>query len=165
MTSKVDFSTTPSLKNKKLPLALVFIEGGTFTMGKVQDDPMHDWNNTPTQQHVQSYYMDESEVTNVNYLMYLDYLKTVYPPSDPNYANIYKGALPDTLVWRNRLGYTEMMVNNYLRNPAFGNYPVVGVSWIQAVEYASWRSDRVAEMSLQKAGYLERDSTVHCRSR
>jgi hypothetical protein len=24
------------------------VEGGTFTMGKVQDDVMHDWNNTPT---------------------------------------------------------------------------------------------------------------------
>ena len=24
---------------------LVFVEGGTFTMGRVQDDPMHDWNN------------------------------------------------------------------------------------------------------------------------
>ena len=24
---------------------LVFIEGGTFTMGRVQDDVMHDWNN------------------------------------------------------------------------------------------------------------------------
>lgn len=152
------FQYNTQFKEQETPPGTIFIEGGTFTMGKVQDDPMHDWNNTPTQQHVQSYYMDESEVTNVNYLMYLDYLKTVYPPSDPNYINIYKGALPDTLVWRNRLGYTEMMVNNYLRNPAFGNYPVVGVSWIQAVEYASWRSDRVAEMSLQKAGYLERDS-------
>jgi hypothetical protein len=30
----------------------------------VQDDVMHDWNNTPTQQHVQSFYMDETEVTN-----------------------------------------------------------------------------------------------------
>jgi hypothetical protein len=34
-------------------------------MGKVQDDVMHDWNNTPTQQHVQSFYMDETEVTNL----------------------------------------------------------------------------------------------------
>jgi len=34
---------------------LVFIEGGTFTMGKVQDDVMHDWNNTPNQQHIQSW--------------------------------------------------------------------------------------------------------------
>ena len=51
-------------------------------MGKVQDDPMHDWNNTPNQQHIQSFYMDETEVTNKMYLIYLDYLKTVYPPDD-----------------------------------------------------------------------------------
>ena len=35
------------------------------------------------------------------------------------------GALPDTLVWRNKLGYAEEMVNSYLRHPAFSDYPVV----------------------------------------
>lgn len=152
------FQYNTNYKEQETPPGTAFIEGGTFTMGKVQDDPMHDWNNTPTQQHIQSFYMDETEVTNSSYLMYLDYLKTVYPPDDPNYSLIYKGALPDTLVWRNRLGYNEMMTENYLRHPAYGNYPVVGVSWIQAVEYANWRTDRVAEMALQSAGYLKRDS-------
>ncbi|MCD2259735.1 gliding motility lipoprotein GldJ [Psychroserpens luteolus] len=137
---------------------LVFIEGGTFTMGKVQDDVMHDWNNSPNQQHVQSFYMDESEVTNKMYTEYLDWIKRTYPPEEENYRLIYEGALPDTLVWRNRLGYAEMMTENYLRHPGYGEYPVVGVSWIQAVEFASWRTDRVAEMDLQNAGYLERDS-------
>jgi hypothetical protein len=30
-----------------------------ITMGKVEDDVMHSWN-SPTQQHVQSFYMDET---------------------------------------------------------------------------------------------------------
>ena len=132
---------------------LVFVEGGTFTMGRVQDDVMHDWNNTPTQQHVQSFYMDETEVTNLMYLEYLDYLKNVYPPSEARYRDIYNGALPDTLVWRNRLGYNETMTNNYLRHPAYANYPVVGVSWIQAVEFSDWRTDRVNELRLEKEGF------------
>ena len=132
---------------------LVFVEGGTFTMGRVQDDVMHDWNNSPTQQHVQSFYMDETEVTNLMYLEYLDYLKRVYPPSEERYRNIYIGALPDTLVWRNRLGYNETMTNNYLRHPAYANYPVVGVSWIQAVEFSKWRTDRVNELRLEKEGF------------
>ncbi|SOC80686.1 protein involved in gliding motility GldJ [Salinimicrobium sediminis] len=132
---------------------LVFVEGGTFTMGRVQDDVMHDWNNSPTQQHVQSFYMDETEVTNLMYLEYLDYLKRVYPPSEERYRNIYHGALPDTLVWRNRLGYNETMTNNYLRHPAYANYPVVGVSWIQAVEFSKWRTDRVNELRLEKEGF------------
>ncbi len=135
---------------------LVFVEGGTFTMGKVQDDVMHDWNNSPNQQHVQSFYIDETEVTNGMYLEYLDYLKKVFPPEEENYRNIYKGALPDTLVWRNRLGFNETMTENYLRHPAYANYPVVGVSWIQAVEYANWRSNRVNELILEEQGYTAR---------
>ena len=54
-----------------------------------------------------------------------------------------------------------MMTENYLRHPGYGEYPVVGVSWIQAVEYANWRTDRVAEMALQKAGYLKRDAQLY----
>jgi gliding motility-associated lipoprotein GldJ len=122
-------------KKQETGPGLVFVEGGTFTMGKVQDDVMHDWNNTPTQQHVQSFYMDETEVTNFMYLEYLDWLKQVFPPTEENYKNIYEGASPDTLVWRNRLGYNETMTNNYLRHPSYANYPVVGVNWIQAVEF------------------------------
>jgi gliding motility-associated lipoprotein GldJ len=58
------------------------------------------------------------------------------------------------------LGSAEILVENYLRHPAYRNYPVVGVSWLQANEYAKWRSNRVAEMALQKEGYLKRDSNI-----
>jgi gliding motility-associated lipoprotein GldJ len=154
------FQYNTKFKEQETAPGLVFVEGGTFTMGKVQDDVMHDWNNSPNQQHVQSFYMDETEVTNMMYLEYLDWVKRVYPPNDPKFSAIYYGALPDTLVWRNRLGYSEVLVENYLRHPAYGNYPVVGVSWLQATQYAKWRSDRVAEMGLQKEGYLEKGSNV-----
>ncbi len=152
------FQYNTNFKEQETAPGLVFIEGGTFTKGKVQDDVMHDWNNTPTQQHVQSFYMDETEVTNVMYLEYLDWIKRVYPPTDDNFRAIYHGALPDTLVWRNRLGFNEIMTENYLRHPGYAEYPVVGVSWIQAVEFANWRSDRVNEFYLEKAGYLKRDA-------
>ena len=154
------FQYNTNFKEQETAPGLVFVEGGTFTMGKVQDDVMHDWNNSPNQQHVQSFYMDETEVTNLMYLEYLDYIKRVYPPDNPDFKAIYNGAVPDTLVWRNRLGYSEMMVENYLRHPAYRNYPVVGVSWMQAVEFANWRSDRVAEIGLQEEGYLKKDSNI-----
>ena len=151
------FQYNSDFKEQETAPGLVFVEGGTFTKGKVQDDVMHDWNNTPTTQHVQSFYMDETEVTNVMYLEYLDYLKSVYPPEDPKYTNIYVGALPDTLVWRNRLGYNETMTNNYLRHPAYAEYPVVGVNWVQATQFAEWRTDRVNEAMLEREGYLADD--------
>ena len=152
------FQHNTDYKEQETAPGLVFVEGGTFTKGKVQDDVMHDWNNTPTAQHVMSFYMDETEVTNSMYLEYLDYLKSVYPPEDPRYANIYTGALPDTLVWRNRLGFNETMTNNYLRHPAYAEYPVVGVNWIQAVQFAEWRTDRVNEIMLEREGYLSEEA-------
>jgi gliding motility-associated lipoprotein GldJ len=148
---------SPSKKQEAGP-GLVFVEGGTFTMGKVQDDVMHDWNNTPNQQHIQSFYMDETEVTNAMYLEYLDWVKKVFPPTQENYKAIYEGASPDTLVWRNRLGYNETMTNNYLRHPSYSQYPVVGVNWIQAVEFAKWRTQRVNEALLEKNGYLKKNA-------
>ena len=154
------FQYNTKFKGQEASPGMVFIEGGTFTKGRVQDDPMHDWNNSPNQQHVQSFFMDENEVTNLMYLEYLDWLKRIFPPSEANYKNIYQGAVPDTLVWRSQLGFNEEMVENYLRHPAYAQYPVVGVSWIQATEFANWRTDRVNESNLERAGYLKKDAKI-----
>ncbi len=153
----IDDQYKTNYKGQEAGPGLVFIDGGTFTMGRVEDDVMHDWNNTPTQQHVQSFYMDETEVTNLMYLEYLDYLKDVYPPSEKRYSAIYQGAVPDTLVWANRLGYNEPLTNNYLRHPSYQDYPVVGVSWIQATEYSQWRTDQVNLRLLEEQGYVAKD--------
>ena len=157
---KGGFQFNDKFKKQETPPGMVPVEGGTFTMGKVQDDVMHDWNNSPNQQHVQSFYMDETEVTNKMYSEYLYWVKTVFPPTEENYKNIYNGAIPDTLVWRNRLGYNETMTNNYLRHPAYADYPVVGVNWIQATEFSKWRTDRVNENILEREGYLKKDNKI-----
>ena len=157
---KGGFQFNDKFKKQETPPGMISIEGGTFTMGKVQDDVMHDWNNSPNQQHVQSFFMDETEVTNKMYSEYLFWVKTVFPPTEENYKHIYNGAIPDTLVWRNRLGYNETMTNNYLRHPAYANYPVVGVNWIQAVEFSKWRTDRVNENILEREGYLKKDNKI-----
>lgn len=157
---KGGFQFNDKFKKQETPPGMIPVEGGTFTMGKVQDDVMHDWNNTPSQQHVQSFFMDETEVTNKMYAEYLYWIKAVFPPTEENYKNIYNGAIPDTLVWRNRLGYNETMTNNYLRHPAYANYPVVGVNWIQATEFCKWRTNRVNENILERSGYLKKDNKV-----
>ncbi len=157
---KGGFQYNTKFKQQETPPGMVSVEGGTFTMGRVEDDVMHDWNNSPTKQHVQSFFMDETEVTNIMYSEYLYWLKAVYPPTEENYKHIYNGAIPDTLVWRNRLGYNETMTNYYLRHPAYADYPVVGVNWIQATEFCDWRTNRVNENILEREGYLKRDNKV-----
>jgi len=155
------YKFNPRFRNQITAPGLVFIEGGTFTFGEVQDDVMNDWDNVPNQQHVRSFYMDETEVTNLMYLEYLDWLKKVFPSDEKKYRNIYKGALPDTMVWRTPLGFNEDLVNNYLRHPAYALYPVVGVNWIQAVQYCNWRTDRVNETLLYTSGKLNREALEH----
>lgn len=145
---------------QKTPHGMVPVEGGTFTMGRVQDDIMGDWNNNPKQMYVQSFYMDETETTNLMYNEYLYWLRTVYPQDNEVYREIYKSALPDTTVWRSKSGFNESLITSYLRHPAYANYPVVGVTWLQATDYAKWRTDRVNELKLEQAGFLKKDAKV-----
>jgi len=154
------FSTPSKVKSQRTPPGMVLIEGGTFTMGHVQDDVMFDWNTTPKQQQVRSFYMDETEVTNKEYIFYLEWLEKVFPPNNENYKHIYHSSLPDTLVWRERLGYNESLTETYLRNPAYADYPVVGVSWVQATDYCKWRTDRVNEKILMDKGIIKNLFTV-----
>jgi gliding motility-associated lipoprotein GldJ len=52
------------------------------------------------------------------------------------------------------------MTNHYLRHPAYANYPVVGVNWIQATEFCEWRTNRVNENILEKEGYLKKGNKI-----
>lgn len=149
------FTANTNYQGQRTPPGMVLIEGGTFTMGRVQDDVMFDWNTTPTKQQIRSFYMDQAEVTNLEYLFYLQYLERVFPPSDDNYRRIYQAALPDTLVWRDALGFNELLTETYLRHPSYADYPVVGVSWLQANDYCKWRTDRVNEKILIDKGVLK----------
>jgi len=122
---------------------LVLIEGGTFVMGQVEQDVLFEHDNMPRRVTISSFYMDEAEVANVAYREYLHWVKRVF---GEDYPEVLTKALPDTLVWRSKMGYFDNYVDNYLRHPAYNYYPVVGVSWIQANDYCAWRTDRTNEM-------------------
>jgi gliding motility-associated lipoprotein GldK len=49
---------------------------------------------------------------------------------------------PDTTVWIKDFiySYNEPMHNEYFSHPAFQDYPVVGISWDQAVAFCNWRT-------------------------
>jgi len=132
---------------------LVFVEGGSFTMGRVEQDVNYDWNNVPRRVTVESFYMDQTEVTNVDYREYLYWLSRVFT----SYPEVYRKALPDTLVWRSKMAYNEPYVEYYFRHPSYNDYPVVGVNWLQANDFCAWRTDRVNENILIQQGVLERD--------
>jgi gliding motility-associated lipoprotein GldJ len=145
------FQNHPGYEQETGP-GLIFVEGGTFAMGRTEQDVMFQWNNTPRRVTVSSFYIDETEIRNIDYREYLFWLRKVYAT---DFRYIYRSALPDTLVWRERLAFNEPMVELYLRHPAYEEYPVVGVSWVQARDYSSWRTDRVNEFILIREGILD----------
>jgi gliding motility-associated lipoprotein GldJ len=128
---------------------LVPIEGGTFLMGLTEEDVTYEWNNEPRRVTVSSFYMDETEVANIDYREFVYWTKKAYGAS---YPQVVTDILPDTLVWREELAYNEPLVETYFRHPSFDDYPVVGVNWYQARKYATWRTDRVNEMILIERG-------------
>jgi gliding motility-associated lipoprotein GldJ len=129
---------------------LILIEGGTFTMGQIEQDVMYEHHNTPRRVTVSSFYLDQTEVKNHHWCEYLYWIDRTFT----DFPQVYKKALPDTLVWRNKLAYNEPYVEYYLRHPSYREYPVVGVSWLQANNFCAWRTDRVNEYILIREGIL-----------
>ena len=148
----------PKPKDVKAAPGLVFIQGGTFTMGASQEDVMGDWNNIPRRITVNSFFIDKTEVANVHYREYLYWLDNVFGQAGMD--SVVDQAKPDTLVWRSELAFNEPIVEAYFRHPAYNYYPVVGVSWKQANEYCIWRTDRVNELTLIGKGFLDSRSQI-----
>jgi len=150
------FYVEPYLEQATGP-GLVLIPGGTFTMGNADQDVLFEYSNVPHKVTISSFYMDECEISNIDYLEYLNWLDKVFASN--NFQGVYDRALPDENCWRNPSAQMEDMVQNYFRSPAYRFYPVVGVSWLQATQYAEWRTDRVNEKILADLKFIEWNPT------
>ena len=123
---------------------MVFIEGGRTVMGSYEEDVMSYRDNIERTVSVASFYMDETEIANIHWLEYLHYL------ARDSSQEVYQAALPDTTVWVGKLAFNDPYVDHYLRYPGFRYFPVVGVSWTQATNFAIWRT-RAVNIELAKS--------------
>ncbi|MDR3273625.1 MAG: formylglycine-generating enzyme family protein [Flavobacteriaceae bacterium] len=128
----------------KIPPGMVYISTGSYVKGQNEDPVSSQQDARKRRVSVDGFFMDEFEITNINWREYVAWLQGVYR-HDPKK---YLAALPDETVWREELAYNDPLVNTYYTHVSYGYYPVVGVSWEQAMEYCTWRTDRINERIL-----------------
>lgn len=125
---------------------LVFIEGGRTVLGSYEEDLMKSGDNQERTVTVASFYMDQTEIANIHWLEYMYYVKR------DSSEEFYQSTLPDTLVWKSELAYNDPYVDHYLRYPGFRYFPLVGVTWEQANDFAEWRTLVVNKKLADDAG-------------
>ena len=111
---------------------------------------------------INNLYIDIDEMSNIGWQEYMYWTSRIYGSNSLEFKN----TLPDTLVWRNLIRElkltdnekskkfaieTEKLIEIYLRHPAYQNYPVVGISYSQALQYCNWRTKVVNQMFYLKA--------------
>ena len=82
-------------------------------------------------------YMDANEVTVGDWLAFLNAIKL----TDGESSLIYKESLPNDAMCQQ-----AYKTENYFTDPAYLNYPIVGVTYEQARRYCGWRTDNTFKM-------------------
>lgn len=136
----------------QVPPGMLPIEGGTFVIGEKGEVITAPRDNLRRRITVSSFYMDEYEISNVNWREYTNWMQLVFGKVAPRLVDKAK---PNAEVWREALAYNEPYLENYFVHPAYNDYPIVGVTWEQAMDYCAWRTDRVNELALINSGVIE----------
>lgn len=164
---------------KKLPNppGMVFVQGGRTILGSFEQDLYGSRDNVERTVTVNSFWMDETEVTNKNWREYVYYQYNPQDLSLPKNIEIENASskenegaaepilpfipdlegpthsksnpkmmldiIPHDEVWTSSFSFNDVYAENYYSNPGFNDYPVVGVTWRQVVDYSNWRTDFV----------------------
>ncbi|TVQ06630.1 MAG: hypothetical protein EA361_19375 [Bacteroidetes bacterium] len=99
---------------------------------------------------VNSFWMSKYELTNGEYLDFLEDLKSRGLDTE------YSKALPDTAQWKKQSSYGKSLTDNYLRHPAYKNYPVVNISHESAKLFCEWLTEKYNNNSENENRYIFR---------
>lgn len=135
-----------------IPDGMSYIEGGTFTIGEKNEFVTAPRNSPRRRITASSFYMDQYEIRNIDWREYTHWMGLVFGKAAPE---LVKRAEPNKEIWREALAYNEPYLEFYFTHPSYDQYPIVGVTWEQAVDYCAWRTDRVNENALIRAGIIQ----------
>jgi len=102
-------------------------------------------------------YVDVTEICISDWNEYSFWLKRMYGED----SDEYRSCFPDSTVWRKSI--YEQVAKSYFKHPAYYNFPIVGITYEQAVAYCEWRSIQVNYMLYARQNKLEyspKDDTI-----
>lgn len=103
-----------------------------------------------------NFFMDCTEVGNVDWREYMYWTHRVYGKNSVEYLN----TLPDTFVWALANSCLTNLTTYYFTHPGYNYHPVVGINQEQANQFSKWRSDRVFEQFLINNKLIQIDTSV-----
>lgn len=95
-------------------------------------------------------YASTTEVRNLDYLEFLTALKKA------GLDSMYKNNLPDTAAWLDKLAYVDPFVEYYFRHPSYREYPVVNISYENALNYCAWLTDTLNAFLKRNNSYIKK---------
>jgi gliding motility-associated lipoprotein GldK len=163
-----------------IPYGMIQVPSGTFHMGQADEDVPATQINFNKQITIGGFYMDDTEITNNEYRMFIEVLKSGDTaesnlfgkldkemrnmPGDWNssklinlqFEDLIKKVYPDTMCWMRDYAHHmgDPMMEYYYAHPAFDEYPVVGVSWYAAKVFCVWRTTYL-NRSRKQAGLFD----------
>jgi len=115
---------------------------------------------------IEPFYISTQPITNRAYIIYLNWLKKCYM----DYPEQWYRAWPETGTINGEIDYNDCknfvelvnssnpLIKDYMFNPQYIDYPVLGIDWMQASGFCKWLSDRYNEYLLIKKGFLTDDT-------
>jgi hypothetical protein len=99
-----------------------------------------------------SFYMGISEECNINYQIYRNWQNMVFL----DYPEVNYYSEPQNRDVSDLLQFNDPYYSYYQNHEAFAYYPIVGVSWVQAMDYLQWKGDRLNEKILMDIGITDK---------
>ena len=105
---------------------------------KIRGFELGNGQNNSTVKQVSAFYISKYEVTNFEYMEFLNAIKK------EGKMELYESVTVDSTGWINNVSYASRYVEYYHKHPAYNNYPVVNVSYKGAKAYCEWLGGKIS---------------------